>query len=63
MFWFLVTWSINKYMAAADPRDPGAPLPPMAQNYLNFMQFFGNFGKNYMLAPQPPPLWRVAAPS
>ena len=27
------------------------PPPPTDQNFLNFMQFFGNFSKNYMLAP------------
>ena len=31
---------------------PGAcPPPPTDQNFLNFMQFFGKLGNNYMLAP------------
>ena len=41
--------------AVADPRGEAlparAPPPRTDQIFLNFMQFFGNFDKNYMLAP------------
>ena len=33
---------------------PSASANPMDQNFLNFMQFFGIFGKNHMLALPPP---------
>ena len=43
------------------PPPPQAPPPlPTDQNFLNFMQFFGNVGKNYMLPPPPPPAGTLA---
>ena len=38
----------------SDGSKGGAPgIPPMAQNFLNFMQFFGKFWQNCRLAPPP----------
>ena len=45
---------------------PAHPLPPTAQKFLDFMQFWGNFDKNICWRPPPdgrrPLLWGILDP-
>ena len=56
----VVMFNNSTMIPVADLRGSAPNLPSGNQNFLNFMQFFGNFVKNYILALSP---WRVSAPS